>query len=320
MVFVIKLIKMTFSQHGMLYWKSFLDQAELDLSRAKNLFESGDYGFSAYSAQQSLEKHVKSYFYKLDLIDNNPQRFGHLPLTAILTDLKNEMDKIERRQQSNKFFLSMLRPAFSLYKEILGLFKDIKKSDQKILYWKYSLNLPATSQIFDDKIGKIRKLLSQFNNAFNIYDEQSFNPNVSKIQEKFSKSDAQNILEFKDLFKTMSEEAINLDMNKIIQNKKLQEKEVKLLESFNELQKGDSVIGKTIQGDMKRMMAYTKILPYLETIMKSFPHEDIGRYPTEIDKKDSTKLYVEYKDNLFVLINEISNVCNNIKAIIYESK
>src|SRR5690349_2754639 len=103
----------------MLYWKSFLDQAELDLKRSKNLFESGDYGFSAYSAQQALEKHVKSYFYKLNLIDDDPQRFGHLPLSAIITDLRHEMNNIERRQQSNKLFLSMVRPALSISKDIL---------------------------------------------------------------------------------------------------------------------------------------------------------------------------------------------------------
>lgn len=313
---MIRLIKMTSSPHGVLYWKSFSDQAELDLKRAKNLYESGDYGFSAYCAQQALEKHVKSYFYKLNLIDNNPHRFGHLPLTAIIADIRNEMDGIERRQQSNKLFLNMLRPAFSLCKEILNFFKDIKKPDQKILFWKYSLNIPTESQIFDDKVNKLQKISNQINNAFNVYDEQSFNPNIGKIREKFSKNDMEDILKFKDLFKTKLEAVVNLDKNKIMQNKEFLEIEKKLTERFNELQKNDNVIGKTIQGDMKRMMAYTKILTYLESIMKSFPHEDIGRYPTEIDGKDSTNLYVTYKDNLLVLINEISNVCNSIKMTV----
>lgn len=299
----------------MLYWKSFFDQAETDLQRAKNLFSSDDFGFSAYCAQQALEKYIKSYFYKLDLIENNnTYRFGHMPLSAILSDIKRETRRIEHQQRNNRLFSNMLKPLISLYKPLMDIFHEMKEPEQKILWWKYSLNLPSATQIFDEKLKVMSKSLSKFNNTLNLYNEQQLDPNLNKIQQTFPK-DFERILTLRDDMKDMAEAAIELNLDKMKQKQGGIENISNLLESFDELQNSDEPIGKFIQGDMKRLMAYTRgVILHCGTIMKSFPHEDIGRYPTEIDGKESTLLYAENHEGLLLLINEISDVCDKIKT------
>ena len=70
---------------------------------------------------------------------------------------------------------------------------------------------------------------------------------------------------------------------------------------------------------MIKLTAIEKSFDWYEHVLLTYPHQEIGRYPTMIDDKDSYSLYIEYKDNLWRIIEEIQAVCIGIKNTITES-
>ena len=64
-----------------------------------------------------------------------------------------------------------------------------------------------------------------------------------------------------------------------------------------------------------RKMVYLLVYPYLHcySIVRTFPHEDIGRYPTSIDNQSSLELYPKYAVGLQVLLEQVRNDCSKIE-------
>ena len=71
--------------------------------------------------------------------------------------------------------------------------------------------------------------------------------------------------------------------------------------------------GRAIKDAKVRSEAFASTIGVVELLMKVFPHSTYGHYPYRVEcdggRKRSTDLYVEYKENLKNLIDDVEKAC-----------
>ena len=74
--------------------------------------------------------------------------------------------------------------------------------------------------------------------------------------------------------------------------------------------------GRALKDAVMRAKVIASTIAVMELLMKAFPHSTYGRYPYSVEcdggRKRSTDLYVEYKENLKSLIDDIEKACGKL--------
>ena len=305
----------------MIDYREFMLQGQSDIERARELFTKEDYGFAAYSAQQGFEKYLKSYFMKLNII-KNPD-IGHLPyseLLKIIVDEYNELIKYE----NDDIIIQYLQTSKDYFNSLKNILDSFQKSDpKKILLWKSSLKIELNddeqkiSNGIDIELGKLQSIMLNglaqlFSNLQSQESETVDSDNVqgSKIM---NPDDSQRLVEW---------------MVHIIQNVQ-QNIETDFIKEVNNF---EEIISPYLYGvkensfskqDTDFIMKFFKIwktFSWLGLILLSYPHEEIGRYPTNINHENSLKLYKEKNNELLDLINILDSACLEIRTSILSMK
>ena len=74
--------------------------------------------------------------------------------------------------------------------------------------------------------------------------------------------------------------------------------------------------GRALKDAKMRAKVFASTIDAVELLMKVFPHSTYGHYPYSVECDDGTKrssdLYVEYKENLKSLIDEVEKACGKL--------
>ncbi|MGQ0794836.1 MAG: HEPN domain-containing protein [Nitrosopumilaceae archaeon] len=292
-------------------YRSFIEQANVDLERAEKLYSDGnDYGFAIFSAQQGLEKYLKAYLLKIELF-HDPKDLGHLAFHSILKriiEFIQEMKNLDTKYPVFNFFIDAIIIYFENQRKIIEEIRNSKKL-QKLL-WKVSLGM-QTHDMEEIKIAK--QLLSSLDkgkiechtallNVFKFMMITNPAPTI-KLDEKTENEVLEMtakiflpILENKPATYDVSElygKLISIMKPYWITSQMMDEKTFEIFIRFNDL-----IF--TVNCITEMVFAYC--------------HEQISRYPIMIDGINSRTLYKENKDRVLNLIQQIKEKCGKIQS------
>ena len=302
-------------------WEEFQIQAKQDFASCKVLRKENDFGNSAYLLQQSLEKYLKAYLFKYEIFSGEPKNLGHLPLRTLWKEFENDVER-GIRHASNTNTKLMFEKFLPVIKEVLKLFDELKNSKNTTLkhaFWKESLNHPLNEE--EKRLAaSIRQNLERL--LPSIMDtSELISTNTEKIKENLSNPETKmKIIE-------QIQKSTGFKAESIIDVLSLISANTKSIQTISDMQKlppqnSLSFLTQMIQNvhtpenesqaRIKKLFQGTWPFQFISEIMQVFTHEDIGRYPIEIDGKISRVIYVEHADDLDNLIEKIETVCTKI--------
>lgn len=68
---------------------------------------------------------------------------------------------------------------------------------------------------------------------------------------------------------------------------------------------GNRQMPRSVVLDIGRTIAVAELFTHMDTIVDSFVHQQISRYPTRIDGVDSRKIYMDHRDDVKSLLRRI---------------
>lgn len=293
-----------------------MTQGQLDLERGYLLYERRDFGFSAYCAQQALEKYLKAYLLRHQVLSVEPYELGHMCMNKLLREVTAATDKVLLKfgRNNNRFQTSsnagrkqmeeLGRILSSIQSYTLREDKRIKPKEE---LWSVSIGLPVDTH-FDKYLTTTRTRIVE-----------GMNPVLSKFMlfyeielrsrfQKYSKESKQRALDKyvsdhghygEAISKVMHGEAPNLDKLEVIQYA------IAILEYLEHLMTYELKKLPEIREQLKLSKeVFILMYPFkfLDLILSLHPHEDIGRYPTQIHDKSSLELYEKQKDEIMKLL------------------
>ena len=298
-------------------WQDFLDQAIRDQKSSKILFEEGDFGNSAYLLQQCMEKYVKAVVFKHKLYNGEPKHLRHIQLPVLWRELSEKYDAMLKRSRNPH--VAQWRRGFAEIMEAIQLFFDSIEKDLMIVMWKESLEIPLTTEE-KDKITSVKKRLEEIRPACKKigrdYDDQfcKMKQFVKLSQTKRGKQLEDFINFIRQYFKFEK-----------IEDGRLSPQEMFTIQTPTDIVTTLDDILKKIgpgghSGISRKGMVLVILLSWIFTfqgvILKTFPHESIGRYPRPINGEDSDKLYVQHKKALMKLSNEVDTACKRLSFML----
>jgi len=294
----------------MIDYRDFMQTAFADIHRADKLFNEGDFGFAAYCAQQGLEKYLKAYLLKCNLI-GDVQILGHLQYHQIMSEVVKELERQKKLEKSNSAFYKMLDATAKFFLDLKEIFEIIKEPTKKILVWKSSLGieLNKNEQRIDKGLGlKLEKIKQEYLLSF----QNLLIPALSDINvDRLASIDPANIQKFLSIFQKALQEVVNPTQS-MEQNFQLLDEMILFAKPFF-YGSGPNSLSKTDTDFISKLYLLIRTWLWIETVIESFPHEEIGRYPTDINGMNSELLYKEKKENLLRLIQKIRTACDQIK-------
>ncbi|MGY5148617.1 MAG: HEPN domain-containing protein [Candidatus Nitrosopumilus sp. bin_68KS] len=292
----------------MIDYRDFLQKAEYDLERTTMLFEIGDYGFAAYSIQQALEKYLKAYLLKFNLV-NDVHKLGHLQYFEILNEAISILEN-QKNVEEDEEIIRVLEATIKHFSTLQLTFKKAEKSfDYKILFWKSSLGITLNKNEQNILNGiRVKNDLSTekyLATLHNYLGSTSFLTNLlkKKMPDKLKSKLPLFIVDYLNALKNN-----NPENAKIILDKFMLEIRPYLYGS------GPNSLSKDATDFMIKMKMIDTAFEWYEYGLLTFPHQEIGRYPTIIENTNSELLYEENKENLLQLIQSITIICNKIKT------
>jgi hypothetical protein len=79
---------------------------------------------------------------------------------------------------------------------------------------------------------------------------------------------------------------------------------------------GSKSLSKDVSDFILKIKTIEDSFQWYDAVLLTYPHVDIGRYPTLIEKSDSNALYLSHMDDLLRLLEYVRNVCKNINSAI----
>jgi len=297
----------------MIDYRDFMQYAEIDLDISKTLYKKKQYGSAAYHTQQALEKYLKSYFLKSNLIENTKD-LGHLQYPEIINEAISIFEN-QRKKEENSNMIKMLDASIEYYSIIKEMFTKVKQSqDKKILFWKASMGIELTAN---------EKNMLQ---GIRIKNEQSTSRYVSILFSFFKTEDFFKMIsqaesippELKTNIPQVLRELAEGMIKKDPELGSSRDKILSLLEPYL-YGSGTESFSKSDSDTMIKLTAIDRSFDWFEHVLLTYPHEQIGRYPIMINDCDAYSLYTENKDNLWKIIEDIQTVCKKIRISITQS-
>ena len=299
-------------------WLDFRDQAIEDWKSSILLQNGNKIGNSAYMLQQSLEKFVKAMIMKYEISKYEPEKLTHLPLNKLWEELqsgiKNQIDKTNNvtskatydlMEKSVKIIEKFFRQATNSYKEIIwkeSLEIKLEQDEQKEL-----LNL--VSNLKQELGPVIKKVVFDYKNLF----DNELKPFIKNMPKKY-KIELQQTLDELEL-------EINIDdigdktMDTSTDISDLIKETPKFFDSIEKLYyviKKDPRKRYFLDTEQFLTILLAWIFQFSDVILKTFVHEEIGRYPRKINDKSSRMWYKEKSDAIEHLRTKVPEACSRL--------
>jgi hypothetical protein len=289
----------------MIDYRDLLLQGQTDIDRAKDLFIKEDYGFAAYSAQQGLEKYLKSFLMKFNIVKNS--NIGHLPYSLLLEIIIDEFDDLSKNEKDDTVFFQYLQTCKEYFNSFKNTLDSFQKSDpKKILIWKSSLKMKLNGD--EEKIEKGIKIEEEKTKSIMINGiTKLFTSNTAEKPLIATPEDTQKLVEWLSRNFQSAQNNSKIDFSKEID-------EIEEILSPYLYGVKEKSLSKQDSDFLTDFFKIFRTFEWLELLLASYPHEEIGRYPTTIDNESSVELYKERKDDLYNLITAIDSACLQIRT------
>ena len=304
-------------------WVDFRNQALRDISSADLLYDSRDYGNSAYLLQQSIEKFIKSIVIRYELSTKSMQELGHMPLTKLWDDLHQRMNEYFEKSPSE-----IAKNHYQNMSESIRIIKDFfidSTRDLKFALWKGSLKIPMSLDEEKTILEFVRKLQKELEPQIRALSHDYFELFEKKIKPFFDRIPPSQKQEIQNLLDVVK---LDIDLNQlekiqISTNADIDEFAKQVPIFFIRLETLYRIIRKNPRGlsflesEQALVILFAWIFSFSTQILKIFAHETIGRYPTEIENRSSINWYEEKHEILKDLKLEISDACNRLNLMIF---
>ncbi len=309
-------------------WQDFIIQGKNDLRKAKRDYDENDYGAAAERSQHALEVFLKAYLMRYQLI-TNPGEVNHMKLVSVLMKIQARAESLVIKfGRSRKFIIPIgrakqeIRRLGEILKELQPKSGDEQSEDMKMKLelWKYSLGMevkPEYNDYLKQIDAEIKARLKPLMEDFLDYYNKEIRPLLDKIPDtskeaavdKYTKESGFYAEIIGDVIRgkppAMRPEDSYLYMIVLLMFlEKIFKEEVKKADEWQ------------FYRDAKEVYLLTYPFRFFDTIIKTFPHQDIGRYPNRIDDQSTLDLYKTYASQLGVLMARVEEDCAKIENAI----
>ena len=282
------------------------------------LFQSENFGNSAYHLQQCMEKYVKAVILKYKLY-NNPKKLGHFPLRLLWKELRKIHSDALKHSPNPR--IAKWQHQFLQIADPIQAFYDLVLCDLKIIIWKWSLEIPISEEentkIASEKkkLEKIRPLCIEMGRDYD-YQFQELLQKIKQLPVKPRRRFEDFIRFIRQYFKFQKLEDESPSPQEIF-TIQTPSNIATTLEDLNKLNpRGRSGITKE---SLVLTLLVSWVFTFHDIILKTFVHEEIGRYPITIDGESSSDLYKQHKDALLRLSAKVDVACKRLDEMLYKS-
>lgn len=322
------------------FWEYQINKAHENIALSKKLFDDEKFGLSAFHAQQGLEMAIKAFCYrkKIDeIFESEKSLKTHLPSAVLIEkyfryiiDLDNQFDRRSRGEELEE----QVNKVISILEKLKSILDGLKYHKKMNQVWKYSLKIKDDSKV-QKALEEIQQMQSNIPlNFFDNFIETYRSELVETINKKKYIKEQQRVQKAIDKAKKTTSD---LGFSKNFVNSFLDitsnqwKSEIKsfvithgAIRSFDIVMGEDGlfsnlygITNKKTQNSFvsPRWLAWIGLIS--PSILLSFPHEQIGRYPVMIDNKMSEDWYKEKKNELLLIIEDCAFGIKRIKEMIY---
>lgn len=331
-------------------WKIVLDDAKDSIDSAELLFQGSKFGNAAFLAQQAVEKTIKAYAIRFDLLNEKTQKNlfkTHLPSKILLKDLISDLLESLNKTNVREMDLLVSQLVDSSFKKLDKTKRIMKKvdGDKKLTIelWKFSLGITSEEsritqffdeikefqeqkipiEMFESTIGRIREVVIGLNETLRKERKSHLIETIKKFVLKQGKEhgipeNITNIIFTEDKGKNLHKIVLdNLDYMKTFDIIDALYGKDGLFDFLNQIADQSENLMKKNEKEITPRMFYLSFLSNI--VLLTYPHEEIGRYSEPIDGKTTDEWYLEKKDELKKLIEESRIAFDKTEKIITNS-
>lgn len=268
--------------------EAYLEYAQENIERSRMLFDRGDLRYAIFSANEGLELCVKAHMLHYGIIDKAVAA-GHFPYLAAVKKMREITKSIIKASPADQKRLEL---ALESLVTLEGAFKMMMQKEMQVALWKLSLNIPLADGD-EERLEKFPGDLSRWGKK--IPPMESEPGNVCEQDHGDRRPDGQ-------ADHSPAVRATHGDENGRPRGFRLG------------LPLGDEGVALGRVSEVKPLLALTPLIVLLDIISLSFAHQQISRYPTQIDGVDSRTLYMANRDGVKGLLERIYTVSARLSS------
>lgn len=262
----------------------YLRYAHENVDRSKLLLQRGDLRYALFSANEGLELCVKAYLLHYKAIAD-PIDAGHFPHTAIIRSIRENAALFG---EANPGEAAMMRQTAAYLAELDALFKKLRDRRARVALWKKSLGV--------DLGGGEQKLLGELGPLATEWSGQGSQAgpgsrrggqggeSVGLLPPTWGGLRAPLLSLFHQNFEHAGASSTIL------------------LLGGGEVPAAEALY-------FGQLIALTELFLYTTAIVNGSVHQQISRYPTQIDGVDSAEVYARHRDGVERLLGRIYGAC-----------
>ena len=264
----------------------YLHYARENIKRSRMLFDRGDLRYALFSANEGLELSIKAHMLYYGIIDK-AKAAGHFPYLAAVKKMEETTVSIIRDNPADKEQLDQALASLATLKEAL---KMVTKKELQIPLLKVSLGMGPS----DDEKSELDKL----ERTLSLWDEQ-----ISRIASEAQGPRNEDHGSCPPSMRGKSHaRALNTHNEK---NGQSSGSQPRFLPEYDDMLPDRIPV-------VKVLFPLAPLFQHLDVVTFSFPHQQISRYPTNIDGIDSRDVYMANKDGVKDLLEEIYDATEKI--------
>ena len=266
----------------------YLEYARENIERSRMLFDRGDLRYAVFSANEGLELCVKAHMLHYGIIDRAAAA-GHFPYFAAVAKMREVTKSIIKASPADK---KRLEQALASLGTLERAFKMMKQGEMQVALWKLSLNIPLADcdekclDRFPGDLSSWGKKMHQMGSGPGHAHEQGHG-----ARQPDGHADPRP-----------AARATHGDENG-------------RPAGFRPAPPpGGEGVAHGRASETKPLLALMPLIVLLDIISMSFAHQQISRYPTQIDGVDSRSLYMENRGGVKGLLERIYAVSARLSS------
>ena len=257
----------------------WIEYARENIERSRMLFGKGDLRYAVFSANEGLELCTKAFMLRYEIIDRGVVA-GHFPYPAALKKMI-EITKLNiKRDPADK---KRYEQTLDSLRRLERIFNTTKKKSLEIQLWKFSLEIELT----DEENEQVDKFLATMANEHKEMHQMQSGSRDQRKQCNHKHTPSEQADLFAEVSRIIREESWRQGSSRPLS----------LPGGLNLPYSGVLEIG--------QVFALTDLIILAGIISISHAHQQISRYPTQIDGVDSQKVYADNKDVVEDLLGRI---------------
>ena len=263
---------------------AYLRYARENVDRSKLLLQRGDLRYAIFSANEGLELCVKAYLLHYKAIDD-PIDAGHFPHTALIRSVR---EKAASFGEENPGEADLVRQTAERLDEVEGLFKKLRDRRRRVALWKKSLGV--------DLGGGEQKLLDELGPLATEWSGQGSQAGPGSRR---GEQGGECVGLLPPTWGGLRAPLLSL-----------------FHQNFEHAGDSSTI---SLPGGVEfpaaealytgQVIALTELFLYTTAMVNGSVHQQISRYPTQIDGVDSAEVYARHRDGVERLLGRIYGAC-----------